>query len=305
MDEILKKNNSYKKIETEKGQQSYLIDIFTENAIKLKTNEKELQESITKFIKIKNSIESCIFSIDEELANEVFKHPENIFPWWYKLKKDYIEYEKDGDLYSRCHEKYQNAMDELLSLISEYVRCPVLKCDLLNSLFLRFFLYLKDRIITNYYGFKILNKTCGWRYNMLGALIGNYGLTLIAGLVTSGFVLYPILFFISLYSKESWIAQSILSLSVILFVYKIARLVFDTVFYRLGFKNSLQKQILPLADLQNYVYKNEVLQPSKLKELADKDKDTPAAISILIKNMINKQDIANNTTIDFFNLYKK
>jgi hypothetical protein len=273
-------------LEEGQGQLSYLLKTFENNAKKLNVNKLE---GVKKFKNIKYGIENCLSIINEELAQDAFKNPENVFPWWYKLKSDPIEYEKDGDFYIRCHEKYQDAMDKLLSVISNYIKEPVLRCDVLDAIFLKLFLFLKEKLHMNKYGFKALNKTSGWRYNLLGCFIGEYGWTFLAGILTSGFVLFPIVFLCALLmgGVNSHTGGVLLVLSVILFLYKVARFIFDTVFYKLGFKNSIQKEILPFAEMQQYVYNNDVLQPSKLKELADKTINTPAAISVLIKNMMN------------------
>ena len=291
-------------LEEGQGQLSYLLKTFEKNAKKLNINKLE---GVKKFKNIKYGLENCLSIINEELAEDVFKNSENVFPWWYKLKSDPIEYVKDGDFYMRCHEKYQDAMDKLLSVIANYIKEPVLRCDTLNAIFLKLFLFLKEKLHMNTYGFKALNKTSGWRYNLLGCFIGEYGWTFLAGILTSGFIIFPIMFLcaLSMGGVNSHTGGILLFISSVLFLYKIARFMFDAVFYKLGFKNSIQKEILPFVEMQQYVYNNDVLQPSKLKELANKTLTTPAAINVLINNMQNDTDLMENSTIDFLNLYKK
>lgn len=291
-------------LEDGQGQLSYLLKLFEKNAKKLNINKFE---GVKKFKNIKYGIEDCIFKLNEEVSNDTYKNEENVFPWWHKLKSDPIEYEKDGDFYIRCHEKYQDTMDKLLSVIALYVKEPVLRCDTLDAIFLKLFLFLKEKLHMNTYGFKALNKTSGWRYNLLGCFIGDYGWTFLAGVLTSGFVLFPIVFIYALFLQNgnSHSGGVLLVASAVLFTYKIARFLFDVVYHKLGFKNAIQKEILPFAEMQQYVYNNDILQPSKLKELADKTNATPAAISILIKNMQNDADIMDNSTLNFLNLYKK
>lgn len=286
------------------GQYNYLFNIFVNNAQILHANEQQLRDALNIFDLIKSNIQNSISCFNEQLVVKAFKNSENVFPYFGLFNNEAIEYRKNDGFYIRGYDDYEQAIDYLLSAIEDYVKTPILYCEELNSIFLTFYLYLQNKKTSNLYGFKLMNPTCGWRYNLLGVFIGNLGGTLLAGYFTSGFVLYPLFIFILYKLHLTDVSEVGIFIFSVLLIYKIIRLIFDILYYKLGFKNKIQKKLLPFIDLQEYVFNNKVLQPSKIVELSNKVKDLPAVVSVLINNMRNQSDIANNNFINFFNLYK-
>ena len=166
---------------------------------------------------------------------------------------------------------------------------------------LHLYFTLRKRYIFNLLGFKYINGINGWRYNFWGYITGNYFYSLILGSITSGFILFPILTFVFSYVKNfEWMAF----LFFILFSYKVLKFFINYILSKFNFKTEQTKKLLNLIDCLNYLSSNEIIQPSKLKELTSRIENIPAPISILISQIQNNEDILNGC-YDFMLLYKE
>lgn len=280
-------------------QVNYINNIIENNAKKLDLSEEEYDLQINNYVAIKEKINDAFGNIDSKISSNIDNF-RNIFPNFASIRTNDIEYENCGGLYIRKHENYSDAICELLDAITLYLKTPIIHCKELNSLFITFYLYFKDRYYSNFFGFKLMNCTSGWRYNLWGCLTGNVGLSVILGMLTSGFVLFPILIYLPFLFKM----QELAVIPTLLLIYKIARTLFDVIYYKLGFKNSIQKKITPFAFLYKYVIDNKVLQYSKLKELSSNVDDLPASISLLIENMKSENDMIDHDFYEFLSLYR-
>lgn len=282
-------------------QEEFIKQVILKNAEQTHPTEEELTNQLLAFDELKGKIRQTVIEIDENVGSKLFGG--NVFPYFSLIIKEGIEYINNAGVYERNHQTYQEAINRWLDAVSIYIRNPLLHCSELTSLFLVFFFWLKERFFSNFYGFKLLNPTCGWRYNFWGTFIGNYGWTLVVGTLTSGFVIFPLLISLAFFYP----VEQLFFIPVIagfLLTYKVFRMFFDILFYKLGFKNKYQKALAPYAYAFDYLVNNDILQPSKLQDLTSKINDLPAAINIIISMMSNGKDIAYNDYGNFLKLYK-
>ena len=280
-------------------QREFLEQVIAENSKKTNSSQEDYEKALSALEEMKDNLCYSIRDISEKAVKNVEYDEDNIFPHFGKFREEDTTWVKDGDSYRRKIEEYQEAVEDFLKAVSTYIKCPHLHCSQLNSLLVVLFFYLKLRFFGNYYGYKILNPTSGWRYNLWGYLCGHW--SLLVGTLTSGFILFPILIALGfIYPPEKVLYLPIIA--GFLLVYKVARFIFDFAYYKLGFKNNIQKRLLHYAQIDDYL-NNDVLQPKKLIEMASKIEDLPASINIIISYMDNDENIAYNNYGEFLKLY--
>lgn len=282
------------------SQQDFLEQKIAENSKRLNLSVQEKNASLAALDEIKEKLDI----ICTEITNyESTFHSGNIFPYWSKLKKDGIEFEKDGEIYIRRSDDYKYCTDCCIDAISLYVKHPVLHCDELSNLLLTLYFVLHKRYLFNYLGFKFIPRINGWRYNFWGALTGNYRTALILGTLTSGYILFPLLAFIILAKSENNITEAIAGWLGILFAYKIIKLVILWFLSLFNIRSARTQKIINFLKCYDYITLNDMLQPSKLKELSSIIDDLPAPVSILISQVQNNNDILEGA-YNFISLYQ-
>lgn len=287
------------KIMTKLTQREFLEHVIKDNATKLKSSKEDYEQVLSILDDFKFNICQSIEEINKKAVENTYYNNNNIVPYFSKFREDEITLVKSGYLYHRKINDYLYAIENLSMAISMYIKYPLLHCSQLNSFFVILFFYLKMHFFGNYYGYKILNSTSGWRYNLWGYLFGPWAL--LVGTLTSGFILFPILITLGfIYSVEKLFYLPVIA--GFLLTYKVTRFIFDIAYYKLGFKNNIQKRLLPYAQIFDYL-NNNVLQPKKLSEMAAKIDDLPASINIIISYMNNDENITYNNYDEFLGLY--
>ena len=279
-------------------QQEFLEKKIIENCKKHKATKEEEKRSLLDLEKIE---ELLSFILERISIRKVDCSNGNIFPNWSELQGDEIEFEKNGDFYERRYATYEICLDYCIDAISIYVKNHLIHCDELSKILLHLYFILRKRYTFNLLGFKYINGINAWRYNFWGYITGNYYYSLILGSITSGFILFPILAFVFYYVKNfEWMSLLFFAL----FSYKVLKLFISFILSKFNFKSEKTKKILNLIDCLYYLSSNEIIQPSKLKELCSRVENIPAPISILISQIQNDEDILNGY-YDFMLLYKR
>lgn len=208
------------------------------------------------------------------------------------------EYHKEGDIYRPVD--YTDQLFDLQKMGEKYIKLPEIQHNYFDFLFINTHCYLFAQMARNINGFKLSSPLNGWRYNFWNMITGNYLLSLFLGYLTSGFVLFPLLIYLS--SILDFVPGKMIA--VFLLFVKIIREVwywFKNNVFKIRFRP--KEVFLNLVDILDYLNFG-VVEPLRLQNMMGKV-EFPPYISIIISRLIkDNPELFDTRNLDLAKVYK-
>jgi len=297
------------------SQEDKILNDILERSNKNKIPKDVIEENIgyvtdiiEDFKSLFNSISTKKYPDDEDRQKLYFNDNiyGNIAPRHIYLEEDlnFGEVKKDYDNHF-IPVDYKFESSSLQSSAEDYIKNPGIQHNFLDFLYIYVTCYLYAQEIKNIVGFKLMFPHVGWRYNFWRYFLGNYFASAFLGLITSGFVIFPIIIY--LFSTVDKLVEYV-AIPIIFSVLLLIKILLSIYFLITGIfkkKDKIKTNFLKLIEVLDYMGNN-VIQPQKLKTIIEEIDYLPPYINIIISRMINTNpDLFDNNRNQFINLYQR